>query len=81
MGAITNSSGYAYVMNVPLNASYIKPVSYVVLKVRTISPATDSAYSYAKVLSDYGQTYQAYATALGLSPNSYVYTLGTRSIR
>ncbi len=77
--AITNSSGYVYIMNVPLNASYITPpVSYVMLKVRTISPATDSAYSYAQVSYEYGQTYQAYQSALGIPSGYYAYTLGTR---
>ncbi len=45
--AITNSSGYVYVMNVPLNASYILPQgkAYVMLKVRTISqPQTASTH-------------------------------------
>ncbi len=78
--AITNSSGYVYVMNVPLNASYIQPAgeAYVMLKVRTISPATGSAYSYATVSQQYGQTYQAYASALGIPSPYYAYTLGTR---
>ncbi|MCG2879757.1 MAG: hypothetical protein L7G96_00345, partial [Vulcanisaeta sp.] len=78
--AITNSSGYVYVMNVPLNASYIQPAgkAYVMLKVRTISPATDSAYTYAAVSQQYGQTYQAYASALGIPSGYYAYTLGTR---
>lgn len=78
--AITNSSGYVYVMNVPLNASYIQPAgeAYVMLKVRTISPATGSVYSYATVSQQYGQTYQAYASALGIPSPYYAYTLGTR---
>ncbi|MFB6470689.1 MAG: hypothetical protein TU36_005590, partial [Vulcanisaeta sp. AZ3] len=78
--AITNSSGYVFVTNVPLNASYIMPKgkAYVMLKVRTISPATDSAYSYASVSSEYGQTYQNYTKALGIPSSYYAYTLGTR---
>ncbi|WP_054842122.1 hypothetical protein [Vulcanisaeta distributa] len=78
--AITNSSGYVYVMNVPLNASYIQPQgkAYVMLKVRTISPAIDSVYPYASVSQQYGQTYQAYASALGIPSGYYAYTLGTR---
>jgi len=78
--AITNSSGMVYVMNVPLNASYIQPSgkAYVMLKVRTISPATDSAYSYASVSYQYGQTYQNYTSALGIPSPYYAYTLGTR---
>ncbi|WP_069808305.1 hypothetical protein [Vulcanisaeta thermophila] len=78
--AITNSSGMVYVMNVPLNVSYIQPSgkAYVMLKVRTISPATDKAYSYAPVSSKYGQTYENYAAALGIPSEYYAYTLGTR---
>jgi type II secretory pathway pseudopilin PulG len=83
--AITNSSGMVYVMNVPLNASYIQPAgkAYVMLKVRTISPATDSAYQYSPVSAKYGQTYSAYQSKLGIptqyqGQTLYAYTLGTR---
>lgn len=78
--AITNSSGLVYVMNVPLNASYIQPQgkAYVMLKVRTISPATDSAYSYAQVSYEYGQTYENYTNAMNIPSGYYAYTLGTR---
>ncbi|PLC64710.1 hypothetical protein B7L70_10995, partial [Vulcanisaeta sp. EB80] len=79
--AITNSSGMVYVMNVPLNASYIQPSgkAYVMLKVRTISPATDNVSSlYASVSYQYGQTYQNYTSALGIPTGYYAYTLGTR---
>ncbi|ADN50250.1 hypothetical protein [Vulcanisaeta distributa] len=78
--AITNSSGFVYVMNVPLNASYIQPQgkAYVMLKVRTISPATDSAYPYAQVSYEYGQTYSQYASDLNIPSGYYAYTLGTR---
>lgn len=78
--AITNSSGFVYVMNVPLNASYIQPQgkAYVMLKVRTISPSTDSAYSYASVSTTYGQTYSQYASDLNIPSGYYAYTLGTR---
>jgi len=78
--AITNSSGMVYVMNLPLNASYIQPSgkAYVMLKVRTISPATDSAYQYAAVSYQYMQAYQNYTSALGIPTGVSAYTIGTR---
>jgi len=78
--AITNSSGMVYVMNLPLNASYIQPSgkAYVMLKVRTISPATDSAYQYAAVSYQYMQAYQNYTSALGIPTGVPAYTIGTR---
>jgi len=55
--AITNSSGMVYVMNLPLNASYIQPSgkAYVMLKVRTISPQQTVLTSTRKCLLNMGR--------------------------
>ncbi|CCC82504.1 DUF4397 domain-containing protein [Thermoproteus tenax] len=69
--SISNASGYAFFDELPLGV----PIRMVV---RTIIPSVDMVWPYTAAQTMYGNSYADYATWLGFSPNTYVYTLGTR---
>ncbi|MBP1449894.1 MAG: carboxypeptidase regulatory-like domain-containing protein, partial [Thermoproteus sp.] len=69
--AISNASGYAFFDELPLGVPFN-------LIVRTLDPAVDMAWPYTAKQSLYGNSYADYASWLGFTPGTYVYTLGTR---